>query len=93
VTDERDHLVHLGGYASIAAVLATADWAGPLAIVVALPIVLAAGYFAGKMLVERLVSRARREQRRAPADHHVPATDGGTESETTGSDRNRPEQH
>lgn len=77
MTDDRGQLVHLAGYASITAVLATADWAGLSAPLLALPIVLGALYVGGDRLIRRLIARARRD-----VETHVPAetptaTDGG----------------
>ncbi|WP_135304111.1 hypothetical protein [Haloarcula amylovorans] len=88
---ERDRFVHLAGYASITAVLATANWAGLSAYLLAAPLMLGTLYIGGQMLVGRLVKRAREDTAPATADTPTPATDGGTthHTETTGSDRNR----
>lgn len=71
--NELELLAHVGGYASIAAVLATAEWAGISALLLAAPIVLGALYLAGTILVERLVSRARS----VDVSPDAVATDGG----------------
>jgi hypothetical protein len=85
VTDDRTRLIHLAGYASITAVLATADWAGLSAPLLALPIVLGALYAAGDRLIRRLTARARRDM-----ETHVPAksatTDGGRLRDPDGTD-------
>lgn len=94
MTGEHDQLVHLAGYASIVAVLATADWAGLTARILALPIVLGALYYGGLLLIRRVTAQRRRDLE----DQHGPreataAADGGQElgRRTTGSDRNRSE--
>lgn len=88
MTERETLLVHLAGYGSITAVLATADWAGLSAILLALPIVLATLWLGGALLTRRLVDRAK-EDMDQPAP--TPATDGGTEHRptTTDSDRKR----
>ncbi|MBV0925022.1 hypothetical protein KTS45_12525 [Halomicroarcula limicola] len=58
---ERDRFVHLAGYTSITAVLATANWAGLSAVLLAAPLVLGTLYIGGQMLVSRLVERARED--------------------------------
>lgn len=88
--NDRTLLVHLGGYASITAVLATANWAGLSAILLALPIVLATLWLGGALLTRYLVDRAKAGMDR-PAPTTSTATDGGTEQRhrTTDSDRKR----
>lgn len=67
-------LVHLAGYASITAVLATADWAGLSGPLLAAPIVLGTLYLGGRRLVERLTERAQANLEAEPG--HRLATDG-----------------
>ncbi|WP_226023215.1 hypothetical protein [Halomicrobium salinisoli] len=74
---DRELLVHLGGYASIAAVLATANWASLGAVLLAAPIVLAALYLGGQMLIRRLTARARRDLEDDPATPGAARADGG----------------
>ena len=66
MTVDRETLAHLAGYATIASVLATATWAGPLARVAVVPIVL------GTLLAGMSFLRGRRSD----ADPDL-ATDGG----------------
>lgn len=68
-------LVHLAGYASIAAVLATADWAGLSGPLLAAPLVLGTLYLGGRRLVERLTERAQENLESKPG--RPLATDGG----------------
>ncbi|MBX0323882.1 hypothetical protein EGH21_12660 [Halomicroarcula sp. F13] len=86
--NDRATLVHLAGYATIASILATANWAGLSAVLLALPLVLGTLWVAGQQGARSAVDRAK-----ADIDHPIPspATDGGTDQPTTGSDRNRPE--
>ncbi|EMA01812.1 hypothetical protein C437_15371 [Haloarcula vallismortis ATCC 29715] len=68
-------LVLLGGYASITAVLATADWAGLSALVMAAPIVTAALYLGGRRFVGHLTERAQQNLDERGSAHTL-ATDG-----------------
>lgn len=77
MTEDRDLLVHLAGYASITAVLATADWAGLMAPTLALPIVLGALYYGSSMLIRQLTNRARRDLQESAPRERATATDGG----------------
>ena len=73
---ERLKLAHLAGYASIAAVLATAEWAGPLAMVLVVPLLAWTLYHAGDLVVRRLTARARADLEEQ-ATGGAAATDGG----------------
>lgn len=69
MTDDREFLVHLAGYSTIAAVLATANWAGLGATVLAVPLILATLGFAGYLGAAWVVRRAREK---------VPDAEGST---------------
>lgn len=74
-------LIHLGGYATITAVLALAEWSGPSALIVALPLCLIALYCGLRHGTEWLVESAR-ETTSDPRLSRQPdtqvSTDGGT---------------
>ncbi|QIO23085.1 hypothetical protein [Haloarcula sp. JP-L23] len=88
--NDRATLVHLAGYATIASILATANWAGLSAVLLALPLVLGTLWFAGRQGARSAVDRAKADMDQ-PAPSPSTATDGGTDQTTTGSGRNRPE--
>lgn len=73
--DDREGLVHLGGYASITAVLASANWAGPLGMLLAMPIILVGIYVGLQVVVDHLTARARHDL--VDDQPATVATDGG----------------
>lgn len=83
MSGDRELLVHLAGYSTIAAVLATAEWAGLGATFLAIPIVLAALAFGAFLGAKWIVRRARAAVPEAdgptPGGSERPeaATDGG----------------
>lgn len=89
----REQLVHLSGYATIAVVLAMADWSGIAAAVLVLPLVLGTLAYAGVLGMAALIEHARGlVPERDLEDGPRPAADGGQEQESagdTGGDRNR----
>lgn len=81
MTDDRELLVHMAGYATIAAVLGTANWASFTAVLFVAPIVLAALGFAGYLAAQWIISEARKTvpDPDSAVDGEPIATDGGRE--------------
>jgi len=57
--ERSDRLVHLSGYATIAIVLATAEWASPISALFAAPLLFAAIAYAGWHLYVIVLAHAR----------------------------------
>lgn len=72
MTDRATRVVHLAGYTGLVAVLGTADYAGPLGLVVAAVFIVGFVVYAGRVGADALTEHVRREADDTPA-----VADGG----------------
>ncbi|QLG62203.1 hypothetical protein [Halorarum salinum] len=80
--NRSERVVHLAGYGTIATVLASATWSGPIGAAAGATFGLATLTYLGNVAFDVLASRLRREAEDAVAEKGTtptPATDGGGE--------------